>query len=469
MTPKRFVVVSSLACVASLAAWAVQRDAAEIASKPTEPASAPGTHTGDACPPVVLYDTHGSSDESTWTEIDTLGYQPANVRDLVLDNGLTRVTYEFLNDNQQGSHSVYLRHEGNLTRLTSPWYGDYTYWVSTIVEPAISAEASRVGDDLIEITYAFDHAPTAPWVDSVSLTKRVALARCQPGMFVKFEGDPINVPGEREFGIGRATPINFSEASLGVHPIAQRHVNMGLMTTEPGQPAWAAGLDPDGFMRVLALVRPMITLSYQFDPAHQGRVVVNQFEEAATEGDYQAFLGGRPFDTEGMFVEGESAGGYVFSDTDASDGEYQWLPFGNATEFSFSVAEDGVYALWLRARSAVTPEIELTLDGESWTVMNGLSEAFWPNRLGDVTLTAGTHTLRVHALSANLDLDYLAVVPNGLARDLALDAAPVFANACGSVGATLPSPLGCHAKCPKICADEGCATYTCTSTVCTCQ
>jgi len=196
--------------------------------------------------------------------------------------------------------------------------------------------------------------------------------------------------------------------------------------------------------------------------------VINQFLEDANEGDYQAFLGGRPFDPTGTFVEGESVGGYVFSDPDASGGEFQWLPFGNATAFTFSVAEDGEYALWLRSRSTVTPELEMTLDGESWTLMNRLSDAFWPDRIGDVTLTAGVHTLRVHALSANLDLDYLAVVPNGLARDVALDAFPLFTNACGSVGEALPSPIACQVTCPQICADEGCATYTCTASVCTC-
>mgnify|MGYP000991681245 CR=1 FL=1 len=210
----------------------------------------------DQCPPVRVYDTHGQlDDEEQWTEVTAAPASATDVRDLVIDNGFVRLTYEYLNDEQQGSHSLYLHQDGDLSRVTSSYYGDYTYWVTTVSEPAISAVVTRLAPELAEITYVFDHEPNMPWVTSMTLTKRVALQQCEPGMFVKFEGDPVNVPGEREFGIGQATRMSFSDFALGLHPTVGRHVNMGLLASTDA--VWAAAIGEDAIRRVLALTRPM--------------------------------------------------------------------------------------------------------------------------------------------------------------------------------------------------------------------
>src|SRR5687767_4245772 len=66
-----------------------------------------------ACPerlPVAIFDRRGSSDPARWVHVRAPGHVFADVRDVVLQSDLARVTYEWLNDEQQGSHTLYVKH-----------------------------------------------------------------------------------------------------------------------------------------------------------------------------------------------------------------------------------------------------------------------------------------------------------------------------------------------------------------------
>ena len=385
----------------------------------------------EPCPDVRAFDTHGfPNDEGAWTEILAADHIVENVRDIVLDNGIARATYEYLNDDQEGSHSLFLPDDsGQWRRMTSGWYGDYSYWISSILDQAASAEITRFSPTGMEVTYSFDHYP-AYFVDYVRLVKRVALYSCQPGMFIKFESDPMNPPGEREIGLGLALPLAFSERGMALHPLAGRHLNLGMLVY-PTVPYWsgAVGLD-DGFLHVLALSRPFIALSYQFDPAHLGRVTVNDISEDLASGEsYQAFIGAARYDSTGAMVEAENAGngGPTLQDASASAGAFLYLARDNQTSQSLPVPVAGHYAVWARYRAPLAATVRVLIGGQQRIVFDQTEADFaFVQLYDDVYLLAGEQTLQMLAMDAAVDLDVIFLVPFGLARDLALGATPVL-------------------------------------------
>lgn len=376
---------------------------------------------GAVCKSVKLINTNGQpQNPAAWTKVTHSNFVPANVRDLLIESGNIRVTYEFLNEDQEGSHSLYLWTSGGVwERATSSYYGDYSYWVSSLAEPATSVEITRLTRDWVELSYHFDIYPTWGPSPHIQLTKRVGVKRCQPGMFVKFEGTPTNAHGEREFGIGEGLPLSFSEQAVALHPIEGFHHNMG-MAVEPEGPRWAAAAGPDSLLRVLTLARPMVTYSYQFHPVHLGRIVVNAFKEGVVgDSGYDAFLGVAPYDSDAAVLEMEDLSGTVVADVASNGGAYSRIHRGNAASFDIVVPEDGDYALWVRSKAEIAPELLVSVAGQEMMVMNRVSETFTSAKLVDVTLMAGSHPVMIEALGAAVDIDSIMVLPNGLARNMA--------------------------------------------------
>lgn len=402
---------------------AVLREQPEIVPEPESSSALATPAQGPSCAPLVLYDTHGSSDEADWSIVTQTGYRPEHVRDLIIDNGVVRASYEHLNDQQEGSHTLRLWTGAEWHRVTSNWYGDYTYWVSTIHEPAIDAVVSRNEAGAIEVSYEFDHYPEY-LVPHVQLVKRVALQPCAPGMFVKFESTPRNPWGEREFGIGDLAPLSFSERAVGLHPVAREHVNLGLLHDDPL--TWAAALGEDDVLRVLTLGRPMLALSYQFDWAHQGRVIVNKFDEAEGDVEYQAFLGAVPFDDAGSLIEAEDGYGWITQDASVSGGAFATVGFQNHTLLQVDVPSDGTYALWARSRASVGSELRIELGDVSVVVMNRVSSTFQMEPLIELELQEGAYQLKVTSLSATTDFDAFTLVPIGRAREVAQQGADLL-------------------------------------------
>lgn len=388
----------------------------------------PGGRT-EKCWPVRLWDTHGNlADESVWTVVTSPEQvADASVRDLVVENGVARMTYEPVAEQQQGGHSLYVRTAPGHAwqRVTHPYYGDYMYWVSPIVEQAHSVEVGVLSDERVELTYMFHHEPVFMNVPAVEITKRIALQSCHSGMFVGIETDPVNVDGEREFG-GLLSRVSFSPVAAALHPEDGAAVNMGLSSASSH---WAATVGYDDILRVLALPRGMPTYSYQFDPAHPGILNIWKFFEQSPpvkNERYQIFVGGTPFDDSGTVVEAESClwCGHYWQDSSASGGTYVQLDTGWELDQNIFVpeGEDGTYSIWLRSKTEeiVGVELELTMDGgEAIAVLAHPSDNFSLSHIADVHALAGEHELQVRVLSGKLSADALLVVPSQRASEIA--------------------------------------------------
>jgi hypothetical protein len=285
---------------------------------------------------VRILDRRGSDDPARWVPVRGARHAFASVRDVVLESAAARVTYERLNlVEQAGSHSLYVRRGKEWVRLTSPEYGDYTYWVSTVVAPAVAAFVDP-GPNLARARFIYRHA-------GAFLEKTIALDRCSPGMFVRLRSDPANPVGEREIGVGRPLPVAFSKAALAVHPAANQHVFMNLAATAP--PYWAAAVWPEQrLLAMIVLARPLATYSYQFDPRQFGYLTVNQLTEHPEDAGFQAFLGAVPFDAD-----------VTVAVSAAKDG---------VASAAMVAPADGEYAVWLRGTGdAAAEDVVLAIDG----------------------------------------------------------------------------------------------------------
>lgn len=381
----------------------------------------------EQCLPVTLWDTHGDlSDETNWTPVKSLIDVPSvSVRDLVIDNGIARVTYEPVAEQQQGGHSLYVRpapgHEWS--RVTHPFYGDYMYWVSPITEPAYSVQVTALSDERVELAFDFHHAPIFMNAPEVKIRKRVAVQSCHSGMFVGIETDPVNVEGERELG-GLLSRVSFSPVAAALHPEDNAAVNMGIAASDSH---WAATVGYDDLLRVLALPRGMPTYSYQFDPSHPGILNVWKFFEQSPpvkNERYQIFIGGVQYDGSQVIVEAESClwCGHYREGEDASEGAYVQLDSGWEINPEISVSEAGTYSIWLRSKTEeiIGTEISVALDGaEPIVVMGHPSSNFSLSHIGDIQVEAGSHELNLSVLSGKLAADALLFVPSQRAGELA--------------------------------------------------
>src|SRR5439155_19768897 len=119
MRCRMLVVAGSLAALACMgASWT----AAAVATSPS-------------CPSVTVWDTMGSGDPAAWVP---LGQRGTPVGDVVMDNGLARVTHKVpAYPNQTGFHHLQLWRGGSLMPVTSPSHGDYTYWSRSVTNDGI--------------------------------------------------------------------------------------------------------------------------------------------------------------------------------------------------------------------------------------------------------------------------------------------------------------------------------------------
>lgn len=381
------------------------------------------------CAPVRAFNTHGfREDESRWTLVKA-AQEPIGIRDLVLDNGSTRVSFEVPgSEEQQASHHVYARVGESWEPVTSRTYGDYTYWVSTVSTPPHSMTITRFGEDAIEAAYAFEHYTDVGNLGRIGLVKKVALLRCIPGEMVRFESNPKNPSGEREVGIGTMLPIAFNDFVAAVFPHTGR--TQGMASWMQQGAFWAAALEPGTqILRVLSTYRDPVIRVYQFAPDHMGMVNANVYEQGPDDGErYGAFVGAVRYDATNVILEAEKyLSGYgtlVVSHPRASGATFVHTNLGWTASYPIEVPETGVYDVWLRYFGIDTPVLP-TLDGEPADplVLPSTNNDFSLARLlKDVPLHAGVkHELTTRSHDGYLSHDALFVLPVGKARALAED------------------------------------------------
>lgn len=90
------------------------------------------------------------------------------VRDIVIENGVVKVTYELMDQrgesapaHELGAHMLYRRTGGDpgvYSRALSTAYGDWTYFVAPFQKGAVEAHVLTSVDDVAEVAFVFDHA-----------------------------------------------------------------------------------------------------------------------------------------------------------------------------------------------------------------------------------------------------------------------------------------------------------------------
>jgi hypothetical protein len=417
----------------------------DACSEPSDSATdaADAEAPSDSCPgygEVRLYDTHGVNNEAAWTLVEDSAYQFSDVRNVVIQNDLARVTYEHLNDAMQGSHSLYLRRNETWKRLTGPTYGDYTYWATTVTETADSVEITELDSNLIAAKFHILHVVNDVAHDNfqVSIEKTVAIHRCYPGMFLGFHTNPDNIIGEREIGFGTSTELAVSKSTLALHPIAGGHVDLRI--DQGTAPHWVVGLhgevgvrgDDDTLIRYLFLNRPLETNSYQFSPEKWGIVTVHFIDEQTRVPErFHAFIGGMNYPVESLF-ELEDAASAPVANANASGGSQATLLVGDALQIAVTAPQSGSYSLWLRYGSVDPRLIQLEVDAGASAIALDAQSGFAAVKLGSpIFLNEGNHTLTLRSLDGTLDADALALVPFGenpmFPEELGASIAPILA------------------------------------------
>ena len=261
-----------------------------------------------------------------------------------MDNGLARVTHKVPTyPTQTGFHQLKLWRGGNLVDVTSPGYGDYTYWSRSVTNDPYSIVVTEVTADSAVVEYKFlVNGAFGP----IDLTKRVSMRSCLPGMFVHFHSIPVEQCCEREWGPGGpVSVVSFSPAALAHHPLQGRHANLGGTMASAG-PTWSASYHAPNILATMILKRPMDTRSLQFDPSHLGIHVIHGFDEEPGDA-FQGYVGGRDYPFE-VALEAETwSAGTLYQDATASGGMYRRLGWSWTTRRKV-LAEGGDYDLWPR-------------------------------------------------------------------------------------------------------------------------
>lgn len=187
----------------------------------------------------------------------------ANVRSVVVQNGLVKVTYEnhIPGTTEAGAHTLYRWHNDTWNRVNSTQYGDWFYFA---VGVAVTADRCRViyaGPDAVELAFVWDafdlsgysgggviirdyagnatyfqSSTTPKRITSTTLTKTIKVVRGREGYFLGQHSTPMVGPqdalglrnstdyGERENGTGSGSRISFSSAGTA---FVTRHPEWG--------------------------------------------------------------------------------------------------------------------------------------------------------------------------------------------------------------------------------------------------
>jgi len=178
------------------------------------------------------------------------------VRDIVLQNGLVKVTYEAKTpDAEKGAHTLY-RWDGSVyTRAMSTQYGDWTYFAVAFTVIADRATVIEAGPDAVEVAFQWDALDMTAYnsggpaalgpadeavytsggvqkkIATTKLIKTIRVVRGREGYFTGYHSIPRVGPqllptnnkesaaGEREFGTGGGNRVFFTSAGVQcLHP-----------------------------------------------------------------------------------------------------------------------------------------------------------------------------------------------------------------------------------------------------------
>lgn len=182
----------------------------------------------------------------------------ADVRSVVVQNGLVKVTYEnhIPGTTEAGAHTLYRWHNDQWNRVNSTQYGDWFYFAIGVAVTADRCIVVRADPDVVELAFVWDSFSLASYsgggvvfrdfdanvayselsstprrITSTKLTKTIKVVRGREGYFLGQHSWPMVAPedaltfrnasdwGEREFGTGSGSYVVFSSAGfVGRHP-----------------------------------------------------------------------------------------------------------------------------------------------------------------------------------------------------------------------------------------------------------
>jgi hypothetical protein len=197
---------------------------------------------------VAIFDTSGSEDPRRWVEVTRPGTFRAE--NLVLQNGRVRIRYLAGTrvTEQRGSHAWFVKNGDSYLEVTSPYYGDYSYFVNTITQPPAMAEVRELSPTKATVDYLFasHEIPDPPvWAGArpgaLPFVKRFTILDDMPGAFVKYISSPANPSGERELGMGM-----MNETSIGATPLELWDADSGDESKPMSDASYVLGFPREG-------------------------------------------------------------------------------------------------------------------------------------------------------------------------------------------------------------------------------
>lgn len=372
---------------------------------------------------VKLYDTRGFQDRQKWEQVVKKDYTFMDPEHIVFENSYFRVTYPILQKDQQAGHSYFVKVQDEWMRITSSEYGDYTYFVDSILKPPEDITIVKNTSEEVTVSFTYKHRnyranTVLKWAHhgDITLTKTMSLKKGYPGVFVKLQTIPANPVGEREIGFGVNAPLVFSEGIIAQHPAAIYHVDLEM---EKAYRQYAVSLPlSNSFYRLLVLSRAMKTYSYQFEPLGGGKLIVNQLIESDRD-TYQVFLGAVPFDSNHSVVECETVQPVetvIRGHERASGGKFLKMGENVVPQIlvPLNIPSPGSYRLALRFRNkADIARLSVQIDQQlQMSFQVPKSNEFEYFIISDqYHFSAGEHALTVKLKSGEIDLDCVVVVP----------------------------------------------------------
>jgi hypothetical protein len=246
------------------------------------------------CPPVTV--TLAGRDPNVLVAGDVI----ANPRDVILENGIVKVTYEPMWDNPEtprqdepAAHMLYRWDGAEYRRAFLRIYGDWTFFAAPFQDGASQATVISASEDVVEIAFEWPHhrldvsgsyngcylaecgvlernhqgeaifrndgSGELLLIDEVHFAKTIRVERCSEGYYVGYHSNPRLSPkngvdgnnetswGEREIGTGWGNRVTFSSAGIVVrNPEAGHHVWLGIDDPTYFSPEYAA-TQPAGF------------------------------------------------------------------------------------------------------------------------------------------------------------------------------------------------------------------------------
>ncbi len=163
---------------------------------------------GTVVPPVRILDTHGSSNEGDWTEVNGLPW--ANPRNLVLDNGRIRITYPAASSWEKAGHLLHVNLGGVYQLAGDAEMGDWTYVGSSFSDSMTSFAIVKNTPEIAQVRLSFAaHQHEYQNNALLPVEKTIVLHRGAWGYRAMVQM-ASNLPGEREVGFGGTETHLFS-------------------------------------------------------------------------------------------------------------------------------------------------------------------------------------------------------------------------------------------------------------------